>query len=112
MVILPAMYTGNTDFRETPFGPMAGGYHLVAVLQSALSGKWLQKLEDPGFVTFLLGIVCFIADYRLEAMAALIVLPCIPAVLFLISVLLFVSFGIVWSFSFPVIAALVLFLLG
>ena len=112
VVILPAMYTGNTDFRETPFGPMAGGYHLVAVLQSALSGNWLQKLEDPGFVTFLIGILCFIAAYRLGAMAALIVLPCILAVLFLISAALFVSYGMVWSFSFPVIAALVLFLLG
>jgi serine phosphatase RsbU (regulator of sigma subunit) len=112
VVILPAMYTGNTDFRETPFGPMAGGYHLVAVLQSALSGKWLQKLEDPGFVTFLIGILSFLAAYKLSAIAALILVPFIPMVLFLISAGLFVSFGMVWSFSFPVIAALVLFLLG
>lgn len=45
VVILPAMFTGNADWRETPLGPMPGGYVITAMLQSVLSGAWLSNGE-------------------------------------------------------------------
>lgn len=112
VVILPAMYTGNTDFRGSPFGPMSGGYHIVALLQSALSGKWLSKLEDPGVFTFLLGILSFLAAYRLRPIRALLLLPVIPISLFAVSGFLFVLYGIVWSFAIPALCSFALVIVG
>ncbi len=42
VVILPAMYTGNTDFKETPHGSVPGGYIMAAMLSSVLTGKWID----------------------------------------------------------------------
>jgi class 3 adenylate cyclase len=42
VIVLPSMYTGNTDFKTTPLGVMEGGFFHVANLNSMLSGNWLQ----------------------------------------------------------------------
>ena len=47
-------------FAKSARGHWGVGYHIVALLQSALSGKWLSKLEDPGILTFLLGTLSFL----------------------------------------------------
>lgn len=44
VLILPQMYTGNTDFTMTPFGEIPGGYVLAAMLNSVLTGQWLRPL--------------------------------------------------------------------
>ncbi len=41
VVVLPALYTGNTDFKRTPLGDMEGGFFHVANMNSVLTGKWL-----------------------------------------------------------------------
>ncbi len=43
VVILPAMFTGNTDFKDTPVGRLQGGYFGVALLNSALQNAWLRE---------------------------------------------------------------------
>lgn len=43
VILLPLMYTGNTDFRETPHGSMPGGYLVAAMVDSTLTGKWLKS---------------------------------------------------------------------
>lgn len=53
VVILPAMYTGNTDWRESPLGTIQGGYVMVAMLDSVLSGRWLTAGEWSWLMTFL-----------------------------------------------------------
>lgn len=42
--VMPLLYTGNTDFKQTPFGPMPGGYAQLAVLNSIVNGDWLHPL--------------------------------------------------------------------
>lgn len=44
VLILPQMYTGNTDFSMTPFGEIPGGYVLASMLNSVLTGQWLKPL--------------------------------------------------------------------
>lgn len=60
VVILPAMFTGHTDFVDSPFGPIPGGFHLVAILNSVLTNDWITVIDDPGFfviVGTILGIL-------------------------------------------------------
>lgn len=101
VVILPAMYTGNTDFRETPYGPMAGGFHIVAILQSILSGEWLTEWEDPGVFVIAAGLLAFLICFPLKTGHALGALSSLGALLIILSSMLFIQFGTAWSFVLP-----------
>ncbi|MFW7379344.1 MAG: adenylate/guanylate cyclase domain-containing protein [Oligoflexus sp.] len=43
--IIPPFYTGNTDFKLTPFGHMPAGYAHLAVLNSILNRDWLMPVN-------------------------------------------------------------------
>jgi serine phosphatase RsbU (regulator of sigma subunit) len=43
VLILPAMYTGNSDWVETPVGYIPGGYLIAGMLNSVLTGEWLTS---------------------------------------------------------------------
>lgn len=42
--IMPYLYTGNTDFKMTPFGNMPAGYAHLAFLNSMMTGNWLKPV--------------------------------------------------------------------
>lgn len=44
VVILPSMFTGNTDFFDSPYGRQSGGYFLVSALNDALSARFPYPL--------------------------------------------------------------------
>lgn len=46
VLILPNLFTGSTDFKDTPLGRQAGGYILAAMFNSALTGQWIT---EPSF---------------------------------------------------------------
>ncbi|MCX6118739.1 MAG: CHASE2 domain-containing protein, partial [Proteobacteria bacterium] len=54
VLILPLYFTGNTDFRPSPFGLMPGGLYLAAMLNSVLSGDWLQPILASEIFTVIL----------------------------------------------------------
>ena len=62
--ILPAMFTGNTDWRETPFGSMPGGYFGISVLNSVLTGNWIRNIKDPGFAILLCSFLLIFLGYK------------------------------------------------
>jgi serine phosphatase RsbU (regulator of sigma subunit)/CHASE2 domain-containing sensor protein len=43
VLILPAMYTGNTDWHSTAFGRTAGGFVHASVINSVLTNKWISE---------------------------------------------------------------------
>lgn len=45
VLIIPHMYTGNTDFKMTPFGYAPGGFVIASMLNSVLTGQWLKPLS-------------------------------------------------------------------
>lgn len=53
VMILPMMYTGNTDFKDTPLGAMPASLAHVAFVNSTLANDWLQPVE-ASFVVILL----------------------------------------------------------
>jgi len=55
VVLLPMMFTGNADFKETFTGQLAGGYVHVAALNSALTGQWL-RVADPSLIGILVAL--------------------------------------------------------
>jgi class 3 adenylate cyclase len=54
VVILPDMFTGNTDFKATPFGDMPGGFVHVAILNSLLTDNWLRPVGGGGIAVLVL----------------------------------------------------------
>lgn len=45
VLILPSMYTGNTDWHPTPFGTTAGGFVHAAVVNSTITDAWLREVH-------------------------------------------------------------------
>ena len=44
VLILPLYFTGNTDFRPSPYGLIPGGLIPAALINSVLSGQWIQTV--------------------------------------------------------------------
>ncbi len=81
---------------------MAGGYTLVSVVQSILSGKWLREIHDPGFIVILFGIAGFLLGLTTKARDSILGLIALIILTTSASVLLFALGGIAWSFILPV----------
>jgi len=66
VLILPAMFTGNTDFTETPVGPLPGGFVIATLLNSRLTGDWVAPLlgrDGPILIGAALGVgAAFVAS--------------------------------------------------
>ena len=44
VLILPLYFTGNVDLRPSPYGWIPGGLYMAAMINSVLSGQWLQPV--------------------------------------------------------------------
>lgn len=44
VLIVPSAFTGGTDFKVTPQGNVPGGFILAAVINSAITGQWIQSV--------------------------------------------------------------------
>ena len=66
VLILPGMYTGNTDWRETPLGSMPGGYHVAAMVNSAIKNSWILEPSIALWLPSLFGLFVIVASKRLR----------------------------------------------
>lgn len=90
VLLLPGMYTGGTDFHQTPFGYAPGGLVLATMMNSILSGQWLQEVDQ----TWLwISVVCLIGG--LVGSFAPPVLAAFLSILFAASIV----GGSLWSFA-------------
>ncbi len=112
VVILPAMYTGSTDHHETPFGSLPGGYVLVTMLNSALTGNWLTEIDDYGLMILLFAITGFIMGALLKPGLALSAISITAIVLMAGSIGLFVFAGVAYSFVLPLFSLVISGLTG
>lgn len=102
VIILPAMYTGNTDFTQTPSGYMPGGYLNVAMVNSVLTGNWLYEVNDRGYLTLAAMIVGLALGSTLWAPRFWLLLFGITILVPVGSIAAFVFFGIIVSWIWPV----------
>lgn len=56
VLFLPLMFTGNADFKDTFVGQLVGGYVQAAVINSSLTGQWVNAM-DPSYLGVLLAVI-------------------------------------------------------
>jgi serine phosphatase RsbU (regulator of sigma subunit) len=102
VVILPAMYTGSTDFHKSPVGTIPGGLVQVSLVNSVLGVPWLGALQQSWLLVLALGV----AGILLGAYVRLV----IYAAVLIAGTIFFVAFGLccflVLDFILPVIMPL------
>lgn len=101
VLILPAMFTGNTDFAETPVGPLPGGFVIASLLNSRLTQAWLTAVpssDGPAALAVVLGVaaVALASGYWTLLTIVLAVLSVLVGV-----VALFTWAGLMTSVSAP-----------
>jgi class 3 adenylate cyclase len=87
VVILPAMFTGNTDWKDTPVGRLQGGYFGVALLNSVLQNSWLKE-------SLALNIILLVASLGVAACTALFLQPRLAALVLMTLTFLLPFFGL------------------
>jgi class 3 adenylate cyclase len=68
VLLLPQMFTGNTDFKDTAFGQLEGGYILASAINSVLTKEWLSSFDIPLIAHLLISFatIVIIANLRLK----------------------------------------------
>lgn len=69
--ILPFFYTGNVDFKLTPFGHMPAGYAHLAFLNGYLSKEWIRPFLFNELLVILACIVATFIAYKLDPLSML-----------------------------------------
>ncbi|MEN9810240.1 MAG: hypothetical protein RLZZ488_1807 [Pseudomonadota bacterium] len=68
ILIIPLAFTGNVDFKDSPYGQLPGGLVLASVLNSALSKQWLSDFNYAPHAIILLvllaGVLQFVKGMR------------------------------------------------
>jgi class 3 adenylate cyclase/CHASE2 domain-containing sensor protein len=54
VILLPLMFTGNTDLIETPLGKIPAGFIHATIATSILQGSWLRPIGSPWFIVLML----------------------------------------------------------
>jgi serine phosphatase RsbU (regulator of sigma subunit) len=102
IVVIPAMFTGATDYAETALGTMPGSFLTVSVLNSALTGAWIREIRDPGVWVLLMGLLGFCFGYFIKPSRAALSLILVSLAITTVSLVLFAKLLIVFSFLLPV----------
>jgi len=92
VVLLPMMFTGNADFKETFAGQLAGGYVHVAALNSALTGQWL-RVADPSLIGILLALAAAMIGATISRNYNMIAYALTANVIYIVVVGAFFVFG-------------------
>jgi hypothetical protein len=107
VLILPAMYTGHTDYVQSPFGPIPGGFHLAALLNSALTGSWLREITDPGFFVIATAAIGFGVGIGFSGATAIVGMVLSILLIPVASILLFAFAATAISFPMPILGLLI-----
>ena len=102
--IMPSFYTGNTDFKQTPFGPMPAGFTHLAVLNSLLTKNWLLPMNGNRLLIIILA--CLGSLIAIQASAAVFTICLIggAGIWLMTASYLFVENGILLPFFTPLVS--------
>lgn len=67
VLILPLMYTGNTDFKATPLGNWPAGWVIASQLSSGLTQDWLRPISGDVFYILLMALLGAVMGSALSA---------------------------------------------
>ncbi|MDQ3230974.1 MAG: CHASE2 domain-containing protein [Pseudobdellovibrionaceae bacterium] len=67
VVILPAMFTGNTDRVDTPLGSVPGSYVVLSMINSVLTGQWIRTVPASPWEIMLFAAIGWLLALRFHA---------------------------------------------
>ncbi len=104
VLILPMYYTGNTDMRPSPYGLIPGGLYLAAMINSVLTGQWLQPVLASEALIILMAVVAAGTAY-MASVRWLVPLWFSTAIGFFVTVqILFSWYGLVVPYILPILS--------
>ncbi|MEY4065145.1 MAG: hypothetical protein RIR26_1353, partial [Pseudomonadota bacterium] len=109
--VLPSLYSGGTDFKDSPVGHIPGAFYQVALLNSLLTGKTLTSLGQSWPISLALHVLIALTvmwtSLRLRFRTALSALAAASLVMVLVPLFLFVNAGIIsdWPTYFATVVS-------
>lgn len=101
VLILPLYFTGNTDFRPSPYGLIPGGQILAGMLNSVLSGKWLQPVLAVEALVACGVVALAVGSFVFNTAGFWLALLFVEMTLFVSAQLAFAYFGLVIPWLIP-----------
>lgn len=102
--IIPYLYTGNTDFKMTPFGSMPAGFHHLAILNSIKQRNWLTEVDNIiPIILFCAGLGVLVA-LKVNALGFVAGLVGFFVIWFLASNFAFISLNLILPFLMPILS--------
>lgn len=102
--ILPMAYTGNTDFKRTPFGYMPGGYAHVALLNSILTKHWIQPVHANIAFSLLGAVLGVLLTFKLSPFFSALISLAFGSIWIVFSLYLFSFFNVYFDWLLLVLA--------
>ncbi|HET9240402.1 MAG TPA: adenylate/guanylate cyclase domain-containing protein [Oligoflexus sp.] len=69
VILLPAMFTGNTDRVETPLGSVPGSYVVLSMINSVLTGQWIHTVPMSPWEIIIFAAMGWLVTLRFHAVA-------------------------------------------
>ncbi len=107
VLVIPQLFTGNTDWKDTPRGKMEGGFILASLLNSQIKGEYLSSHHIPSAIGFFLIVLLGALAIVFRPLFAWFVLASFllgSALLFFVS---FLGFGAYWDLGYWVLVSLI-----
>lgn len=74
VLIMPLVFTGNVDFKDSPYGSLPAGLTVAAMINSGLTKQWLSEFEHTSQALFALVLLAGFLKF-LKGSAGWTVLP-------------------------------------
>ncbi len=104
VVLLPAYFTGNVDVRPSPYGFIPGGHYIVSVINSVMTGRWLQPVMVDEVLIIIFVVIFSVAAFQLKSLQYLLAFGIFSASAFACAQALFFNFGLVVPYVLPLLA--------
>jgi class 3 adenylate cyclase len=99
------MYTGNSDLFETPAGMMPGGFIVMSIINSTLTGDWLKPVNYAFMIIFAVTILTAVTAHYLNwALAFVTSIILTPLLISIGGMLLFAYGGYIVPWLHPAVA--------
>jgi class 3 adenylate cyclase len=69
VILLPGMFTGNTDMVETPVGTVPGSFVVLSIINSVLTGQWIHTIPTGPWEIILFALIGWALTLRFHAIA-------------------------------------------
>lgn len=101
VVVMPLMYTGNTDFNNTALGQMPASFIHVAMINSVLTGDWLTPVNAAPILILLGAIIGALFAVKFETLGTWVSFTLALMISFVVVQYLFSFYGFSIPWLFP-----------